>query len=260
MSADDDELADLVVDGRYGRPHEHHATLASTNDRALGWAQAAAPHGALVTADAQTAGRGRRGRTWHSPPGQHVYASVVLRPRRPGPSLGPLALAAGVGLSQGLATLGVEVGLKWPNDVLLAGRKLAGILCEARWTGTTPEVVVGFGLNVHAERFDGSLADVATSLRMHGLEVGRAAVLRALLTGLEPALEAFFAHGWSSLAAAYEARSVVLGRTIEVDGEGEHGPRRGVAERLDEDGALWIRPPGAPPFAVRTADVWLTPQ
>ena len=125
--------------------------------------------------------------------------------------------------------------------------------------GDTPEVVVGFGLNVHAQRFDGPLADIATSLRLQGIEQGRAAVLRALLTALEPVLEGFAGRGWPHLAAAYARRSTVLGQPIEVAAEGEHAPRHGTAERLDDEGALWVRPEDGAPFVVRTADVWLAP-
>ena len=155
--------------GRYGEPHEHHERLGSTNDRGLAWLREGAPHGAVVTADAQDAGRGRRGRAWFSPPGANLYVSVLLRPGpvRPSSRLGALGLAVGVGLREGLPPLRAPVVLKWPNDLKVEGRKLGGILCEARWIDDEPEVVVGFGLNVHPSAFPAALRSQATCLADH---------------------------------------------------------------------------------------------
>jgi BirA family transcriptional regulator, biotin operon repressor / biotin---[acetyl-CoA-carboxylase] ligase len=265
MDDDSDSLRGLAswLRGRYGRSHEHHAELPSTNDRALEWLREGAPHGAVVTADAQQAGRGRRGRHWYSPPGQSLYVSLVLRPGpvRPPERLGALGLAVGVGLREGLPPLRHPVRLKWPNDLEVDGRKLGGILCESRWVGDTPEVVVGFGINVHGTAFPGALTHVATSLAAHreGGAPGRAELLAALLVGLEGAVEPFLRGGFGAVRARYLPSCVTLGREVDV---GDHaapaGARRGVAERLDEDGALWVRPhDGGPPVRVESSDVWL---
>jgi BirA family biotin operon repressor/biotin-[acetyl-CoA-carboxylase] ligase len=250
--------------GGYGRPHEHHAVLGSTNDRALEWLRQGAPHGALVTADAQEAGRGRRGRSWSSPPGEGLYASLVLRPGpvRPSDRLGAMGLAVAVGLREGLPPLRRPAALKWPNDLVVGGHKLGGILCESRWVGDAPEVVVGFGLNVHTRAFHGPLAAVATSLAQHcdGDVPGRAALLAELLVALEAALEPFLRGGFAVVRERYLPYCETLGRRVVV---GDHGApqagRRGVAERLDEDGGLWVRPEDGPAFRVEAADVWLAP-
>jgi BirA family biotin operon repressor/biotin-[acetyl-CoA-carboxylase] ligase len=267
VSDDADELRGLAawLRGGYGRPHEHHAELGSTNDRALEWLRQGAPHGAVVTADAQSAGRGRRGRPWFSPPGESLYASLVLRPGpvRPPERLGPLGLAVGVGLREGLPLLRHPVVLKWPNDLKVDGRKLGGILCESRWVGDAPEVVVGFGINVHARAFPGPLADVATSLAQHrdAGAPGRAELLAGLLVALEGALEPFLRGGFGAVRERYLPHCEVLGRVVEVgDQAAPQGARRGTAERLDEDGALWVRPQGGgPAFRVESSDVWLVP-
>lgn len=263
MSADDLRELPGWLRGGYGQPHEHHAELGSTNDRALEWLREGAPHGAVVTADAQTAGRGRRGRQWFSPPGQSLYASLVLRPGpvRPLERLGALGLAVGVGLREGLPPLSAPVRLKWPNDLKLDGRKLGGILCESRWVGDVPEVVVGFGINVHAQVFTEPLAAVATSVAQHreGGAPGRAELLAALLLALEGAIEPFLRGGFPAVRERYVPWCETLGRAVEVGDETTpEGARRGTASHLDEDGALWVRPEaGGPAFRVESSDVWL---
>ena len=256
-----------VVDGLttqvLGRPHEHYPVIASTNARAAAWAAAGAPHGALVTADEQSDGRGRLGRTWYSPKDQSLYASVVVRPSAGALDLGPLSLAVGLGLRDGLLALDVpKPELKWPNDILVDGFKLAGILCEARWNGSAPEIAIGFGVNVHSEGFPADLARHATSLALvMDDHPGRAAVLVALLAGLEPALETFFAEGFGPLKARYLDACVTLGRAVRV-GHRENPAMAvaAVADRIDDSGALWVRPDdGGPATMVRSADVWLAP-
>lgn len=260
------QLGGLLTTARLGRVHEHHERIGSTNDRAHEWLAAGAPDGALVSADAQTAGRGRLGRPWSSPPGQDIYASVVLRPGAPSAEFGSLALAVGVGLCEGLsAVFGdqlPDLALKWPNDLLLGERKLAGILCESRWRGGEVELVVGFGVNVHreAEQFEPSLRASATSLAQHlhpHQRVGRAAILAGLLHQLELDLERFFAGGFAAIRARYESRCMVIGRAIEV--EQADGQRiAAIAIGLDDDGALRAKPRGGgPSFRVQSADVWL---
>lgn len=251
--------------GAYGQPHEHHEHLGSTNDRGLAWLREGAPHGAVVTADAQGAGRGRRGRAWFSPPGRSLYVSLLLRPGpvRPPRRFGALGLAVGVGLREGLPPLRSPVVLKWPNDLRVAGRKLGGILCEARWVGEAPEVVVGFGLNVHAQEFPEALRGQATCLAEHlpGPGPGRATQLAGLLVSLESAIEPFLRGGFAALRDRYVAHCESLGRVVEVgDASAPAGARRGVAERLDDDGGLWVRPQdGGSPFRVESSDVWLAP-
>ena len=112
------------MSGRLGRPRLHLRSVDSTNARARGLAAAGAPHGTLVTADAQTAGRGRQGRAWRAPPGRALLGSLLLRDW---PRLLPLAAAVAVA-----DTIGDDAAIKWPNDVLLGGHKVAGILAEGR--------------------------------------------------------------------------------------------------------------------------------
>lgn len=271
---DDDlrSLAARLTTTRLGRVHEHHAELGSTNDRALAClAQSpSAPDGMLITADAQTAGRGRLGRAWSSPPGRDLYASVVLRCGRVPAGLGALSLAVGVGLREGLlralgerATRVPALQLKWPNDLLLGERKLAGILCESRWRGGEADVVVGFGINVQrsADEFPPELRERATSLALH-LEpeqrVGRAALLAAVLHELERWIDRFMSGGFAAIRSHYEPHAVVVGRLLRVEKSGEPEPVMAIGLGLDDDGALLVSPQGGgDPFRVESADVWL---
>lgn len=231
-----------------GQVREHHDCLGSTNDRALAWARAGAPHGALVTADAQTHGRGRLGRAWESPPGG-LYASLVLRPR--GTAWAAASLAVGLGVREGLARWVPQANLKWPNDVLVGGRKLCGVLCETRWFGGVAELVAGFGINVGQTEFPAGL--VATSLALElapGTCPSRQEVLAAVLNGLSGALGRFFAGGFAAIRARYEEHSAVLGRRVRV------GEEDAEAVGFDDDGALRVRV-GAATRRVEAGDVWL---
>jgi BirA family biotin operon repressor/biotin-[acetyl-CoA-carboxylase] ligase len=126
------EVVESAASGRLGRPCRVFASVGSTQDEALAWARAGAPEGALVVADEQTAGRGRRGRLWLSPRRRSLYLSVVLRPR-PAPALaGALSTALGLSVAEAVEFVhALPAKLKWPNDVVVEGRKLAGILVES---------------------------------------------------------------------------------------------------------------------------------
>lgn len=177
-----------------GRPRVHYRRTGSTNERARELAAGGAPHGTVVTAGEQTAGRGRQGRTWVAPPDSSVLMSVVLRGFR---ELLPLAAAVAV-----CEALPVPARVKWPNDVWVGGRKVAGILVEGRpqedWT------VLGIGINVSASEFPAELRDAATSLRLAGSNISNEEVLGRLLVSLDRWLECSAAEvlaAWRSLDA-----------------------------------------------------------
>ncbi len=217
-----DAVRRALATDRLGRTLHVHATCGSTNDLALDLLAAGAPHGTLVVADAQTAGRGRRGSAWHSPPGTSIYASLVLRgeSRAQRPTL--LVAAVGLGLAEGLeAATGVDVGIKWPNDLWCGQRKVAGVLVEARgFRAESPACVAGFGVNVNqrADEFPAELRASATSLAVAtGRRHDRAAVLAAALAALEPRVDAALAGGAAvDLHESYRRRSVLLGRRVRL--------------------------------------------
>jgi BirA family transcriptional regulator, biotin operon repressor / biotin---[acetyl-CoA-carboxylase] ligase len=206
-----------------GSPRVHHRLTDSTNERAKQLAAAGAPHGTLVTADEQTAGRGRQGRAWTSPSRSAVLMSLVLRELDE-----RLPLTAAVALCEALP---VEAAIKWPNDVWIEGRKVAGILVEGRpqegWA------VLGVGLNVTTERFPPELAETATSLRLAGVHADPDAVLAGLLRSLSRWLGAppeRVLEAWRSLDA-------LKGERVRWTG-GE-----GIADGIDESGALRVETP-----------------
>ncbi len=230
-----------------GVPARHLASVASTMTEAAAWAAAGAPHGALVVAEAQTAGRGRHGRTWHDAPGASLMLSVVLRPAMPPERLALLGLAAGLAVAETAEAFGTAAHLKWPNDVLAASAdgplaKLAGVLAEASWTGAAPVVILGIGINVRHTDFPDGLA--ATSLRLtSGCDVGRLAPLDPLLARLAARL-ADAEQAPEALLAAVAARLVGVGETRAVRFPGtDRPPLLGTIVGLAPDGALRLATP-----------------
>ena len=205
-----------------GRPRVHHRLTDSTNERARELAAAGAPHGTLVTADEQRAGRGRQGRTWSAPAGSAVLMSVVLRDVSE-----TLPLAAAVAVCEALP---VEARIKWPNDVWISERKVAGILVEARpqegWA------VLGIGVNVATSEFPRELAETATSLVLAGAAASVDWTLAALLTTLDHWLPC----PPEEVLAAWRPRDALLGQTIRW----ENGSKEGVAAGIDSSGALLV--------------------
>jgi BirA family biotin operon repressor/biotin-[acetyl-CoA-carboxylase] ligase len=225
-----------------GRAFEWRASCPSTSDLAADRARSGAPAGLVIAADAQTGGRGRLGRSWHSPAGENLYVSLLLRPRRPAVEIPPLTLLAGAAVARAVAPLGVSPRLKWPNDVQLvdgAGqrRKLAGVLTEMVSAGARVEhVVVGIGLNVNATAFPAELADRATSLRI-ALErpLDRARVLAGILDAFEPLYDEFEQRGPAVAVPAF-AEFAALPQRCRIDDRLE-----GIALGVDPDGALRLR-------------------
>lgn len=202
----------------------------STNDVALVHARAGAAHGTIVTADTQTAGRGRLGRTWASPPDANLYLSIVVRSPRTLAELAPLTLAIGIGVVDAVRAEGVDGALKWPNDVFAGGRKLAGVLCEVAGDSV---VVAGIGVNVND--VPPEVAATATSIAdERSGRIDRAAFTERLLRTLEPWIDRFLGGGVPAIAAAWEAR-MATSLTLRV------GEVTGIALGLDRDGALRLR-------------------
>ncbi|MEW6431015.1 MAG: biotin--[acetyl-CoA-carboxylase] ligase [Myxococcota bacterium] len=237
------ELLPLLATRELGRTVHHFESTESTNRVAFELAQDGAFHGEVVIAEAQTAGKGRRGRSWSSPPGKNLYCSVILRPEIPPARAPELTLVAAVALAETLREAGGDAGIKWPNDVQLGGRKVAGILTELSADAERVHfVVVGLGVNLNAtaDDFPPELAEVATSLKLaRGTEVPRALFTAALLTRLEQWFDTWAEEGFAPVRAAWKKLSTILGREVLV--RGEQNELRGIAEDIDDGGALLLR-------------------
>ncbi len=259
----------------FGSRVVHQAVVASTNDVAAVLATDGAPEGTVVIADAQTAGRGRMGHTWHSPPGAGLYVSVVLRPPRAWLTKAPglvnlVTLTAGVAVAEGLlAACGIDAGIKWPNDIVVGRsgrssavggwRKIAGILAEGATTsGELQHVVLGYGVNLLRVEYPPEIAERATSIEQEiGQRIERTTVLVETLAALS--------QGYAALAEGHVdvvlARWRALSPSCEgapVAWTGAAGRAVGVTAGIDRAGALLVRSGGGPTEAIRSGEVtWL---
>ena len=211
------------------------ASSPSTNDELRGLAEDGAAAGLVLLALEQTAGRGRRGAAWHSAPGESLAFSVLLRPTEPKALWPRLALAAGLAVAEAVESFGAATGIKWPNDVWIGTRKVAGILVEAG----ADFVIVGIGLNVNSQAFPAELAEIATSMRVAtGCAHPLPAVLAALIRRLA-ARHGGIGDGFDHLLDAVRERCVLTGRVVSF--RTGQGMREGVVEGISPGGELLLR-------------------
>ena len=217
-----------------GQPLHVAESTGSTNEDAVKAADHGAAHGSTFVAGEQTSGRGRLGRSWESPAHENLYFSCVLRPSLPVDMVPTLSIAMGLAVRDALAGLlppSVFVGLKWPNDVLVDGKKVSGILAEAAMLDMRCDyVVVGVGVNVAQREYSMALRDRATSLALLGANVSRRDVLVACLTQMEKRLGELQQDGllgmqgdiarWSVLRGKQVNISGVAGQVVGIDGRG----------------------------------------
>ncbi len=243
--------ADLILSrgGTLGRPLHLLLETTSTNDEAKRAAKEGAPHGATWVAESQRAGRGRQGRVWISPPGENLLFSVLLRLRCAPSRLPPLALVAGLAVRDAIESAlrgpsslvpSNKVLLKWPNDVLVGGKKIAGVLVEAAVAGHAVEsVVIGIGLNVHTLDFPDDLAGIATSLALLGSPVrDRAELLADTLHALDRDVHLAADRGLGLIHARLSEHDALRGKRVRG---GADETCEGTAEGIDLDGMLLVR-------------------
>jgi len=241
-----DFVRPLVQGTRFAECIHHFYKVGSTNAAAMDAAAAGAPEGSVFLAEEQTAGRGRGAHEWHSARSAGIYCSVVLRPALPPSDVLVLSLAAGLAVPVAVQEIDPKVtpDLKWPNDVLIGGKKVCGILTEMNAEATRVRyLVVGIGINVNQGSFPAELGDLATSLRLTtGTEWSRVELTAALLKSLDREYRALLEHPnarESILRRFQEHSSWVRGKRVQIE---EHGSNfEGVTEGLDEHGFLQIR-------------------
>jgi len=235
-------------------------TVTSTNDLAIRMAEEGSPEGAVVVADEQVSGRGRRGRQWVSPPGSGVYLSIVLRPSVPSSRFWQLAFVASLAVTEAIrSSARIEPQIKWPNDVLLSGRKVSGILIESGRSPSSPDpaVVVGIGINVNTAEFPPELAETATSLEIEkGEPVSRSAVERMLLDSFRARYEQYLAEGFRPILNEWKGYDCTVGREVEV--RTAEGIVKGTAVEVTALGSLKVRTRDGSLKEVTAGEVLLT--
>jgi BirA family biotin operon repressor/biotin-[acetyl-CoA-carboxylase] ligase len=210
----------------------------STQSMLARLARAGAPDGTVVTARHQTGGRGRRGRAWWDAPGESLLLSVLLRPAVPAGHVSQLSLVAALAVTDALAAAGVMGRIRWPNDVLVGGSKISGILPDAvcGTDGRVEHAIVGIGINLDQRSFPPELAGQATSLRLlTGRAHDPARVEAAVLTALGVRYDAWLSGGFGALRDAWRSRSSTIGTRVGLPDGGD-----GVAVDVDGDGALLV--------------------
>ena len=220
---------------------ERHAELGSTNDRARELARAGAEHGYLVWADRQTAGRGRKGAEWWCAPGRGLAFSVVVRPRWERARWGWLSLAAGLGVAEALEGFGFRPAIKWPNDLLWKGRKIAGILLEVNGETDGPaSATIGIGVNLDLESdLQQQIGQPYASLRDAGVVVDRNRLAADLLEASVSMCRRFTDAGLTPFLDTWRRYDVLQGRSVRLVGPNHE--LKGNSLGLADDGGLRLQ-------------------
>ncbi len=242
---------------KFGAPHRHYRRTDSTNTRARELAAAGAPHGAVVTAAEQTEGRGRQGRSWTAPAGKALLYSAIVRPLDERHVMLPLAVPLAVCEAAEELAPGIRCGVKWPNDVQVEGRKLAGVLIEARPQDGWAVVGVGLNLTISPEEFPPDLRETATSLLPDAVRpfspTGRRTTNNAqtAAAALNRRLGEWVEAKPESVLAAWRERDALRGREVSWEGGS------GVADGIDDRGYLVVVTAAGDRIAVGAGEVHL---
>jgi BirA family transcriptional regulator, biotin operon repressor / biotin---[acetyl-CoA-carboxylase] ligase len=232
----------LALGSGLGRPMVLLAETTSTNDVATRAAREGAPHGATWVAEQQTRGRGRRGHTWLSPAGEGLLFSVLVRVPCAPALIPPIALVAGLAVRDAVAAAsGASIEIKWPNDVLVGGRKIAGVLVEAVTVGSRVDaIVIGIGINVHTRSFPDDIVDTASSIALVSSSSlappDRASILADVLAALDRDVHVVLGRGLGLVRRRLEQSDSLRGHRVRSD-TGEVG----LASGIDDDGRLLVR-------------------
>jgi len=238
-----EELTEARSSEKFGQSVHYYEQVKSTQDAARELAEAGAPEGTLVLAEEQTGGRGRMGRGWVSPQGKGIWMSMVMRPHVPIHCAPQLTLLTAVALCRSLRRLtGLPIGIKWPNDLLIHGKKISGILLEsAAEDERLKYIVAGVGISVNLSERDypEELLAKATSLRIEAGEAfSRSAIVKDFLAEWETLYDLFLQEGFSAIAALWESLSVSIGQKVRLITP--QGELEGVPVGLEESGAIRV--------------------
>jgi len=254
----EDEIRRTLQASRFGQNEVTYLPeTASTNAVAKAIAAKGAPEGALVVAGSQKKGRGRKGRTWFSPPGLGLYASLVLRPHLPPSEAFTFSLMSALAVADGIASLDdrLHPAVKWPNDVLIKGRKVSGILIElATEADLLDYVIVGFGINVNTDSFPPGLRMEPTSLFLEtGRQIPRIAVLAAIHARLGQEYHRLLESGPEPILSEWRKRCDIEGRLVSV--ERLDTVIKGIVKSVDRDGSLILEEETGHVHRIHSGDV-----
>ncbi|TLS35889.1 biotin--[acetyl-CoA-carboxylase] ligase [Pseudalkalibacillus caeni] len=236
----------------------YQESVTSTQEIAHRLAYDDVPEGTIVTAEEQTAGKGRLGRNWHSPKTNGIWVSLILRPKIPPQQAPQLTLLAAVGVVKAIQKeTGVLAEIKWPNDVLVNGKKVVGILTELQAeSDQIKSVIIGMGINVNtsAAEFPDDIKEKATSLRIEaGKELNRASLLRRILEETETLYEEYLQNGFQVVKLLWESYAVSLGKHIKA--RTLTGVKEGIARGITNDGVLLLEDDTGEIHQIYSADI-----
>ncbi|ASB88733.1 bifunctional biotin--[acetyl-CoA-carboxylase] synthetase/biotin operon repressor [Bacillus sonorensis] len=239
----EDEIRLGLKTEKMGQTIHFQDVVASTQKIAHELANNGAPEGTIVVADKQTEGRGRMSRAWHSPEGTGIWMSLILRPEIPVQKTPQLTLLAAVAIVQAIEEqTGIVAEIKWPNDILINGKKAVGILTELQAEADqVHSVIVGTGINVnqHADDFPGELQETATSLRIEsGEKIDRAALIQTILLTFEKRYSDYLTHGFKPIKLLWESYAITLHRQLTA--RTLSGTFHGKALGIDDEGVLLL--------------------
>jgi BirA family biotin operon repressor/biotin-[acetyl-CoA-carboxylase] ligase len=228
----------------FGSPHRHYRRTDSTNTRARELAATGAPHGTVVTADEQSAGRGRQGRTWTAPPHKALLYSAIVRPLEDNHTMLPLAVPLAVCEAAEQLNPNLTCKVKWPNDIHVEGRKLAGVLIEARPQDSWAVIGIGLNISIEENEFPPDLRETATSLGGISIATACAELSERLSNWVNAAPD--------EVLAEWRQRDALKGREVAWEGGS------GIADGVDDRGYLVVVTPGGDRIAVGAGEVHLT--
>ncbi len=237
-----DEITDNIETSVFGKKEIfYYDTIDSTNNKAKELAAGGAPEGSIVIAEQQSAGRGRKGRSWLSSTGEGLYISLILRPIIPPTEVSKITLMTAVAISEALLNFtNIKVKIKWPNDILVNGKKLAGILTEMSMeVDAIDYVVVGLGLNVNSEKssFTDEIKEIATSIQIEtGIVFSRAMIVKLFLSWFEKLYFEVQEKGFHSIIKRWKELSKIIGKIVSVNEAGQ--TINGTVKDIAEDGTL----------------------
>lgn len=253
-----EEIKEYLKTAKIGRIILYDETVDSTNITAKGIAEKGFEEGTVVVAEVQTAGKGRLGRGWHSPHGTGIWMSVMVKPTIIPMDAPKITLLTAVSVAQAVwQELGIKPGIKWPNDILMQGKKVCGILTEIKADmDRIHYIIVGIGINVNDHEFPSEIGEIATSLKMEtGIDINRAKMAAAVLNNWEENYQEFLQRGFSRIKSVWKEYSVNL--RAEVTVHTLKDTIQGRAVDIDDEGMLLVEDTGGTIHKIVAGDVSL---